>query len=63
MQRTTRSLKLTAEGKVYFQHCQQIIDDAEQVQNIVSGAQAEPQGTLRISCPPALPWRDCNTFF
>jgi DNA-binding transcriptional LysR family regulator len=51
MQRTTRSLKLTAEGEVYFQHCQQIIDDAEQAQSIVSGAQAEPQGTLRISCP------------
>lgn len=51
MQRTTRSLRLTPEGEVYFQQCQQIIDDAEQAQNIVSGAQAEPQGTLKISCP------------
>jgi DNA-binding transcriptional LysR family regulator len=51
MQRTTRSLRLTPEGEMYFQHCQQIIDDAEQAQSILSGAQAEPQGTLRISCP------------
>jgi DNA-binding transcriptional LysR family regulator len=51
MQRTTRSLSLTPEGEVYFQQCQQIIDDAEQAQNILSGGQAEPQGTLRISCP------------
>ncbi|MEH6449590.1 MAG: LysR family transcriptional regulator [Oleispira sp.] len=51
MQRTTRSLSLTPEGDVYFQQCQQIIDDAEQAQNILSGGQAEPQGTLRISCP------------
>ncbi|MFT4764215.1 MAG: DNA-binding transcriptional LysR family regulator [Oleispira sp.] len=51
MQRTTRSLKLTPEGEMYFQHCQQIIADAEQAQSIVSGAQVEPQGTLRISCP------------
>lgn len=51
MQRTTRSLSLTPEGEVYFQQCQQIIDDAEQAHSILSGAQAQPKGTLRISCP------------
>lgn len=51
MQRTTRSLSLTPEGEVYFQQCQQIIDDAEQAHNILSGGQAQPKGTLRISCP------------
>lgn len=51
MQRTTRSLSLTPEGDTYLQHCQQIIDDAEQAQNILSGAQDEPQGSLKISCP------------
>ncbi len=51
MQRTTRSLSLTPEGEVYFQQCQQIIDDAEQAQNRLSGGQAQPKGTLRISCP------------
>lgn len=51
MQRTTRSLSLTPEGEVYFQQCQQIIDDAEQAHNLLSGGQAQPKGTLRISCP------------
>lgn len=51
MQRTTRSLSLTPEGELYFQQCQQIIDDAEQAHNILSGGQAQPKGTLRISCP------------
>lgn len=51
MQRTTRSLSLTPEGEVYYQQCQQIIEDAQQAQNLLSGGQAEPQGTLKISCP------------
>ncbi len=51
MQRTTRSLSLTPEGEVYFKQCQQIIDDAEQAHAILSGGQAQPKGTLRISCP------------
>lgn len=51
LHRTTRSLSLTPEGELYFQHCQQIIEDAEQAENAVSGKQGEPHGLLRISCP------------
>jgi DNA-binding transcriptional LysR family regulator len=51
LQRTTRSLSLTPEGQAYFQQCQQIIDDAQQAQNMLNGTQAEPKGTLKISCP------------
>ena len=51
LHRTTRSLSLTPEGQVYFEQCQQIINDAEQAETILSGRQLEPQGTLRISCP------------
>lgn len=53
MHRTTRSLKLTAEGDLYFQQCQQIIEDAEQAENAISGKHGEPKGTLRVSCPIA----------
>ena len=63
MQRTTRSLSLTPEGEVYFQQCQQIIDDAEQAQNILSGAQAQPKGTLRISCPTSFAMAKMQTIF
>ncbi|NOH78369.1 LysR family transcriptional regulator [Vibrio sp. RE86] len=51
LQRTTRTLKLTPEGKEFYARCQQIIDDAVTAENLVSGSQREPQGTLRISCP------------
>jgi DNA-binding transcriptional LysR family regulator len=51
LHRTTRSLRLTAEGELYFQQCQQIINDTEQAVSALSGHQSEPKGVLRISCP------------
>jgi DNA-binding transcriptional LysR family regulator len=63
MQRTTRSLSLTPEGEVYFQQCQQIIDDAEQAHNILSGGQAQPKGTLRISCPTSFAMAQLRKIF
>ncbi len=51
LNRTTRSLSLTPDGLVYFEKCQQIIEDAEQAQNIISGGQEEPQGKLKVGCP------------
>ncbi|MGB5443979.1 MAG: LysR family transcriptional regulator [Psychromonas sp.] len=53
LHRTTRSLSLTQEGELYFQLCQQIIEDAEQAENAIIGNQGEPRGRLRISCPIA----------
>lgn len=53
LHRTTRSLSLTPEGELYFQRCCQIIEDAEQAENIIIGKQGEPHGLLRISCPIA----------
>lgn len=51
MQRTTRSLALTPEGEIYFQQCQQIISAAEEAENLLTGKQLQPKGTLRVSCP------------
>lgn len=51
LHRTTRSISLTPEGELYYRQCQQIIGDAEQLENAVSGRQSEPKGELRISCP------------
>ncbi|KGJ90950.1 LysR family transcriptional regulator [Colwellia psychrerythraea] len=49
--RTTRSISLTPEGELYFQQCQQIIDDAHQAESSVNQRQLEPKGVLRVSCP------------
>ncbi len=51
LHRTTRSLRLTPEGELYYRQCQQIIHDAEQAENAVSGEKYDPRGTLRVSCP------------
>lgn len=49
--RTTRSMQLTDDGRLYFEQCKAAlaqIDDAEQA---ITGQQSEPRGLLRISVP------------
>jgi DNA-binding transcriptional LysR family regulator len=49
--RTTRQLSLTEEGTHYLDRCQQVIADVDSIQRTGADAQAEPQGTLRITAP------------
>ncbi|MBU2882873.1 LysR family transcriptional regulator [Psychrosphaera sp. B3R10] len=51
LQRTTRTIRLTYEGEIYYQQARHIIDSAQQAVHDLSGRQAEPQGELKISCP------------
>ncbi|MDP2609103.1 MULTISPECIES: LysR family transcriptional regulator [unclassified Oceanobacter] len=51
LNRTTRSQHLTAEGRLYYQQCQQIIADVSNAQNALMGQQQQPAGTLKVSCP------------
>lgn len=53
LNRTTRSLSLTPEGKVYFEQCQQLVLDAEDALGLLSQSNIEPKGILKISCPVA----------
>jgi DNA-binding transcriptional LysR family regulator len=53
LNRTTRSLSLTPEGKVYFEQCQQLVLDAEDALGLLSQSHVEPKGVLKISCPVA----------
>jgi len=53
LNRTTRQLKPTEVGKLYFQHCQRIVEEAEQAQDVIQKMQAEPSGLLRITMPLA----------
>ncbi len=54
LNRTTRSLGLTAEGEAYYQQCQQIVEDALSAEQLMGGRQSEPQGLLKISCPASI---------
>ena len=51
LNRTTRALRLTAAGEIYYRQCQNIVHDALQVERQLSGQQFVPKGNLRISCP------------
>jgi len=49
--RTTRQMRLTDEGRVYFEQCRQALNQLVEAEREVSGHQLEPSGLLRISAP------------
>lgn len=49
--RTTRLMRLTDEGRVYFEQCRQALAQIENAERAINGSQAEPAGLLRISMP------------
>jgi DNA-binding transcriptional LysR family regulator len=51
LQRTTRRVTLTDGGEVYLQHCQRVLEEAEQADLAVSALQAAPRGWLRVGAP------------
>jgi DNA-binding transcriptional LysR family regulator len=54
MQRSSRKLSLTQAGELYLKHCIEIRDAAQAAYEAVAHVQAEPRGTLRLSCPVTL---------
>lgn len=57
LNRTTRSLSLTPEGKVYFEQCQQLVFDAQDALALLNLSHINPKGILKISCPAAFAQR------
>jgi DNA-binding transcriptional LysR family regulator len=49
--RTTRNLKPTETGKLYYTQCLKMLEQADEADRIVSNMQSEPSGLLRISTP------------
>ena len=47
--RSTRSIRLTEGGKVYFEQCRAALNQLVEAERQVTGAQLQPSGTLRIS--------------
>lgn len=48
LQRTTRSLQLTEEGKLYFAQCQEILQEIDSLEETLKGSANAPSGHLRI---------------
>jgi len=54
LNRTTRSLSLTDDGKLFFFRCRNILADLESAEAAVTRAAAAPRGKLRIHAPVAM---------
>tara|TARA_B100000809_G_C14986696_1_gene476476 strand:- start:287 stop:751 length:465 start_codon:yes stop_codon:yes gene_type:complete len=51
LNRTTRLISLTPEGKIYFEQCQQLVLDAHDAISLLTQNHIEPKGLLKVSCP------------
>ncbi|RZA35744.1 MAG: LysR family transcriptional regulator [Lysobacteraceae bacterium] len=51
--RTTRAVKLTAEGELYWKECQLALEQIAEAERAITGAQTVPSGPLRISVSAA----------
>lgn len=49
--RTTRQVRLTADGERLYQRCQRVLAELEDLQTIASGTRAAPSGLLRVAMP------------
>lgn len=51
LNRTTRRVHLTEAGQSYFERCQQILQDIDNMENDLTNLQNQVTGTLRVSVP------------
>ncbi|MGC1550124.1 MAG: LysR family transcriptional regulator [Rhodanobacter sp.] len=48
-QRSTRRIRLTEEGRLFYQRCQHILNDIDDAEAVLSHAAEAPRGRLRVS--------------
>lgn len=54
IQRSTRQFAVTEIGEEYYRHCIAMLVEAEAAQEVIDRTRSEPQGIVRVSCPPTL---------
>ena len=54
MHRSSRKLSLTPDGELFLRHCKDMRIAAQAAFEAVAHVQAEPRGTIRMSCPVTL---------
>lgn len=54
LQRSTRKLSLTAQGRAYLEQCSEPLDELHDAERALTQTQREPEGLLRISVPVIL---------
>lgn len=51
LQRSTRRIQLTAEGRLFHERCRRVLDDLDDAQAMLSLSRETPRGKLRVSAP------------
>lgn len=54
IQRSTRRFAVTEIGQEYYRHCVAMLVEAAAAQEAIERSRSEPQGIVRLSCPPTL---------
>ena len=49
--RTTRKVSVTEVGRVYYQHCRQVLDGLDEAERAITNLQTTPRGLLKITAP------------
>src|ERR1043165_1744021 len=51
LNRTSRNLSLTEEGKIYYDSCSEILDELEEAESALKCSSVVPRGTLKVAAP------------
>lgn len=51
LHRTTRSLRLSTAGEVYYETATRLLGELDELETLVAGFSDEPRGVLRLTCP------------
>lgn len=51
LQRSTRRLELTEEGRAFHERCRRILDDLDDAHHALAQSRQQPRGRLRVSAP------------
>lgn len=49
--RTTRKVSVSEVGRIYYQHCRQVLDGLEEAERAITNLQSTPRGLLKITAP------------
>lgn len=49
--RTTRKVSLTEEGRVFYQHCRNVLDGLDTAERAITNLQSKPQGKIKLTVP------------
>jgi DNA-binding transcriptional LysR family regulator len=49
--RTSRKISLTEEGRIYFEHCKELFNELEETEASLKNSTTSPKGTLKVAIP------------